>query len=563
MRLGVLLLAAALGWLACGVAAAIPPTLPSRAPDVQDLVFLGDARPVHIRLHIDVNGKPFQYVWEDYIRLLFAYLDRDGNGILTKAEAERAPSAQQLLQMMRGNILGVDVNKSAPFSEMDVDPIDGMVTVQKLAAYYRRLGAGPLQSISGQATARSEALNKVLFKHLDANNDGKLSKEELSAAASVLRRFDYDDDEMISEQELLPAQGSAMTAPQVVSRVTPRQANPGASFYVISPEDRVSHGLPAQLLKKYDKDKNELLSPAEIGLEQSVFDWLDVNHDGQLDAAELAKYVTGPPDIEISAHLGRLGQKPGVQAMSKGLAPMPGVSLQPAANGALLVTLTDEQIGIDVRPETAPYELRTRGVRQFYMQQFQIADSEKKGYLLLSQLMGQFQFLRAIFTLADRDGDGKLTMSELVAFLDVQEKAIQCPTGLEIQTSGRGLFALLDANRDGRLGLRELRTGWSRLSSWDRNHDGLIAASELPQQFHLRLGRGQANFGLGMEAMAATSASGIGPLWFRKMDRNGDGDVSPREFLGTLEDFRKIDTDGDGLIDAQEAAAAAKWFKPK
>ena len=66
-----------------------------------------------------------------------------------------------------------------------------------------------------------------------------------------------------------------------------------------------------------------------------------------------------------------------------------------------------------------------------------------------------------------------------------------------------------------------------------------------------------------MEATAATSASGIGPLWFRKMDRNGDGDVSPREFLGTLEDFRKIDTDGDGLIDAQEAAAAAKWFKPK
>jgi hypothetical protein len=37
------------------------------------------------------------------------------------------------------------------------------------------------------------------------------------------------------------------------------------------------------------------------------------------------------------------------------------------------------------------------------------------------------------------------------------------------------------------------------------------------------------------------------------MDRNGDGDVSRREFLGTDEEFAAIDTDGDGLISAEEA----------
>ena len=46
-----------------------------------------------------------------------------------------------------------------------------------------------------------------------------------------------------------------------------------------------------------------------------------------------------------------------------------------------------------------------------------------------------------------------------------------------------------------------------------------------------------------------------GPAWFYKMDRNGDGDISPREFLGTEEEFRAIDTDGDGLISLEEAIA--------
>ena len=45
------------------------------------------------------------------------------------------------------------------------------------------------------------------------------------------------------------------------------------------------------------------------------------------------------------------------------------------------------------------------------------------------------------------------------------------------------------------------------------------------------------------------------PVWFRKMDKNDDGDISPREWLGTDEDFAKIDADGDGLISAAEAIA--------
>jgi len=44
------------------------------------------------------------------------------------------------------------------------------------------------------------------------------------------------------------------------------------------------------------------------------------------------------------------------------------------------------------------------------------------------------------------------------------------------------------------------------------------------------------------------------------MDRNGDGDVSRREWLGTREEFDRIDKDGDGLISLEEAIAAEKEF---
>jgi hypothetical protein len=42
------------------------------------------------------------------------------------------------------------------------------------------------------------------------------------------------------------------------------------------------------------------------------------------------------------------------------------------------------------------------------------------------------------------------------------------------------------------------------------------------------------------------------------MDRNGDGEVSPEEFLGSREQFDKLDLNHDGLIDTAEAAAASK-----
>jgi Ca2+-binding EF-hand superfamily protein len=337
-----------------------------------------------------------------------------------------------------------------------------------------------------------------------------------------------------------------------------------ANFHVVD-QDRPVAGLAQRLLQKYDKDKKESLSRAEIGLGQALFEWLDADHDGQLDETELGKFAGQPPDIELIVRTGEptQGQRSVEVSHSRHGPTPPAPAICAGGSETLLITLADEQIGVVAPPERPnPFSL-IRSSRQFYVQQFQAADTENKGYVERTKVMNpQSRFLFAIFPLADRDGDGNLTRRELNAFLDLHEKAGLCATGLELTTSGRGLFEILDANRDRRLGQRELRSAWSRLAIWDRNGDGLIAPRELPQQFQLVFGRGQPFRRAGrladIASMNATSVNG--PLWFRKMDKNGDGDVSPREFLGTPEDFRRIDTNGDGLIDAQEAEAADRWF---
>jgi hypothetical protein len=124
---------------------------------------------------------------------------------------------------------------------------------------------------------------------------------------------------------------------------------------------------------------------------------------------------------------------------------------------------------------------------------------------------------------------------------------------LWIEPGPRGWFEMLDTNRDGQLSVHEMRRAWESLADAEAQKKGSLAPPDAKTPawtLTLVPGLDQDHATpLTRERVAAR----CGPAWFQAMDRNGDGFVSRREFLGTAAQFRKLDRDGDGLISPEEA----------
>jgi Ca2+-binding EF-hand superfamily protein len=582
--------------LVLGVVVAVPaqvvPVAPAAAPtrpaqqgttdDTQTLVYLGETRPIILRMHVLIDGKPYSVAWEGFMKKLFDYLDVNRDGSLDRTEAGRVPSVQLLRNHYVG-IIGIFENGGnvPSFNELDTNK-DGKVSPEELRAYYRKSGLGAFQMRGGSGQGKSGALTESLFKYLDCNHDGKLSREELAAADEVLHRLDLDEDEMITEDELVP--NSNPYANVFFGVVDPNSRDAASpAFQVLGPGEATARVAKA-LLERYDKDKNSKLSRVESGFDEATFARVDANKDGQLDANELQKWLAGSSDLELTVRLGGMPQRrqPGgvlKAVVNAGGNPTSGVEITSGKDWPLAASARTQGDGIMLTHGIAQIDVhggdfagRFGGARQFYIQQFKQTLKDKKDYLEKKDIdnNGNSQFLRGLFTFADRDNDGKLTEKKMNAFFDAIEDGMNASVSLSVADHGSGLFELIDSNRDGRLSIRELRTAWERIAPWDKGNTGTISKEQIPRQYSLTVRQGTVDDRRFRSVVRVrgprgqpVANSGRGPAWFRKMDRNGDGDVSPREWLGSIEDFRKIDTNGDGLISADEAEKADAWFREK
>lgn len=537
------------------------------ASDVQDILFLGDERPVIIRFHLLMDGRSFRSRWEEFARKMFAEIDHNGDGQLAGDELSKVPSPDLLLQ---GNARGAPQGAQSVRANVDTDPADGRITLEEFLAYVARVGGNPLSLQAGGGSNRGgpyaqpgidAQAGELLFTRLDADGDGKLTKEELTRAEDSLKKFDIDEDGTWSAAELQPNRNPFIY-------YAPQQANPAPPAQFLSLSAYESPDTPARrMLDRYDRrgepkpgEKtqavgNDRLDITEFTLAPEDFARADADGDKELNFDELVAWLRRPvPDVEITIRIGtRENNRPAVEVHDTP-APHAKVEVRKSPSGDVLLVVAGTQV------EFASASAGQQSFRDFFLQQFKAADGDNNNYLEKKEVQRNFYFNQT-FDAMDADDDGKLFEKEVVAYLEQREAAARSRTLMSVADSGRNLFEILDANRDGRVGVRELRAALAALTAWDADRDGALESREIPIHCRVSFGRAQPNIP-GAENLAFAFPQAVrpqqvprtGPAWFQKMDRNRDGDLSWREFLGTREAFDKLDRNRDGLIDAEEAA---------
>jgi Ca2+-binding EF-hand superfamily protein len=441
--------------------------------------------------------------------------------------------------------------------------------------------AGPPLVVAVRTETGGEA-DESLFQHLDLNGDGVLTADELRKARETLAPLDADDDETISIAELvgsLQKRGStnsqravavgqaASLPPQSRGKDGQAGGSGGAAVYrlpllIVGP-DVSAESVAGALGREYGSGPLEwagrrLDAPA-LGLSPEDVRPFDRDGDGRLSVDELAKFVLEmPPQLELSFQL--FDQRRG----------RPHVSIAPAKHppayewkqtygdaGTLVVN------GLKVELSAKRTRASSGDMSSFYALRFNIVDKDKNNYLD-KQEFAALGLPAADFAAIDANGDGQIVLAELTEYFKKKTAGASNRVVVTVADESKTLFDFLDTRPDGRLSPRELNAAATRLGELDRNHDGKLTQGELRTQIRIdvELKRYPETRPTMLVAVRRNQSSTTavsrdrGPEWFLRMDRNYDGDVSWREFLGSRQSFDQLDADHDGLLSPEEAEHA-------
>lgn len=517
----------------------------------QRMILLAPSAPFIIELNQLVDRGSFRATTTDYIVRLFRSLDLDQDKYLSLKEIENLP-AFGVKRFDQGT-------PTQRMKQLEIPPSDNRLSLTEFASYIHT-AQGTAFRITGAPSRSSQVIE--LFRKLDQNGDGSISDAEFVASSQTLFIYDRDEDDVFNLAELRPfgANTNAATAQPLVKQTVE------TSFLRLD-HDRSIKDAITELFKKYveySNVKKDALSLACFHSERSDsanadVDQYDRNNDGFLNREELFHYLQNPVvDLQIEITLPR-------QQTFR-----PQLKLLKKHSNRISDVKTVSSSKLQFRVDSLLLELRAKSSRhmfadtvRFYQTRFRVVDGDKNGYLNQSEFM-QLSLPNTDYKNVDQSKDEMLTVEELTDYLIKDTAAVQDQVVMTVENDGKSLFEILDADLDQRLSPRELQRSLQRVKEYDGNQDQSLDTSELRGHFKLTFELGKPELfvfdprinSMSMNQNRAIQRTLTGPRWFQRMDRNRDGDISPREFLFDPSLFIKLDLDHDQLISPAEAEAA-------
>jgi Ca2+-binding EF-hand superfamily protein len=507
---------------------------PQSTNDSHRVVLLASSGPLLLDVRVQTGSQSIGQVRASFCESLFARLDADKSGKLEESEQSQVPTFRR-----SGGGAGEPVQKFLEGGALTLDGLRKYIDGQ----------LGPEFAVEIKAPRLDQSVR--LIDVLDRDGDGILSVDEVVNSGKLLARYDLDDDESLSVSELQPFPQSVRQA----MRQQETQGGKGARIFSIVGDDAVARAA-SEIQKAFGDEKG--LQIERCGLNRDAAAAFDKNQDGRLSEDELRNWVsTGKPDLNVNAQW-RQGRLP------------PTVQVEAARVDRIEIPDVVSKLRWSAKVDGIPVEIKVRdnrfaaddAVRQLVTNARQ-RDADKNGYLSETEYAGLGA--GAPFAAVDLNKDGMVYPDEIRQYFTDMSKLSQARVVLTFDDKIMSLFQLMDADTSNRLSPREMATLRERLAPMDRNHNGQFDPGDFVSQFDLTMAF-KTPEGLEENGSAAMPAMGntggvrrtlrTGPVWYQRMDRNRDHDISWREFLGPRAKFDEVDTDHDGLISREDAEAA-------
>jgi Ca2+-binding EF-hand superfamily protein len=496
-----------------------------REDRTERFLLLAPGAPLVVEVAISIDGKPYRVAREMLIDEMLTQADRNLDGKPTWKEALSSPR----FTFAR---IPASSQQVALFSRTYDKIENGLVDRVEARAYVAQNFQGPAFVLAGN-TSVGQAVSQTtdIRKFLDIDKNGVLSRDEVAKATERLKSRDADKNRLVYAHELI---GKSTTTRVLSPPVLAFRLGPTADVDTIF----------ASIQERY-QDADERVSATSFPVLPKLFSKTDENKNGQLEKAEVHEFNALKPHVKLVVNLGNASQMTKLSLIN--LADELE-RVNDLAGRAIVITSPRFKLSFSATPSPRPISRESTGTR--YLEQF---DKDKNGYLIESEVTGG---LSRQFRVWDANGDGRVYAKDIVAAYDWATGPQRSRVRATSKTQGDILFQTLDESNDGRLSLREIGLAAQRIMTFDKNKDGQIRPEETPATLVVVFGQGTARFPTA--SRSATPAKGIGPEWFVRTDRNGDGDLTLNEFLGSMKQFDELDTNNDGFIDRTEARSPSR-----